>query len=36
MSGVSDHYANNEQHAISICRRIIANLNYTKKPPVYY
>jgi 3-methylcrotonyl-CoA carboxylase beta subunit len=34
MSGVSDHYANNEQHAISICRRIIANLNYTKKPPV--
>jgi 3-methylcrotonyl-CoA carboxylase beta subunit len=29
-SGVADHYANDDRHALSICRRIVANLN-TKK-----
>jgi 3-methylcrotonyl-CoA carboxylase beta subunit len=30
VSGVSDHYAQNDAHALAICRRIVANLN-TKK-----
>jgi 3-methylcrotonyl-CoA carboxylase beta subunit len=29
-SGVADHYASDDRHALAICRRIIANLN-TKK-----
>ena len=29
-SGVADHYAENDRHALEICRRIVANLN-TKK-----
>ena len=28
-SGVTDHYAMNDEHALSITRRIIRNLNYT-------
>lgn len=30
-SGVTDHYAQNDGHALSIVRRIVANLNRTKK-----
>src|SRR5271157_3666088 len=32
-SGVVDHYARNDHHALSICRRIVAGLNRQK--PVY-
>lgn len=31
ISGVADHYANNDEHAIKIIRNIVANLNYQKK-----
>ncbi len=31
ISGVSDHYANNDEHALKLVRRIVANLNYQKK-----
>ncbi len=31
VSGVSDHYAQNDAHALAICRRIVANLNYRKQ-----
>jgi len=31
VSGVSDHYALNDAHALGIVRRIVANLNYEKK-----
>src|SRR4029079_17598770 len=31
ISGVSDHLALNDAHALSILRRIVANLNYDKK-----
>jgi 3-methylcrotonyl-CoA carboxylase beta subunit len=31
VSGVADHYALDDAHALSIVRRIVANLNYTKK-----
>ncbi|MEO8400923.1 MAG: carboxyl transferase domain-containing protein [Gammaproteobacteria bacterium] len=31
VSGVADHYANNDEHALKIVRRIVANLNYQKK-----
>eukprot|EP01114_Cavostelium_apophysatum_P005461 TRINITY_DN1648_c0_g1_i1.p1 TRINITY_DN1648_c0_g1~~TRINITY_DN1648_c0_g1_i1.p1 ORF type:complete len:396 (+),score=120.17 TRINITY_DN1648_c0_g1_i1:570-1757(+) len=31
-SGVADHFANDDTHAIAICRRIVANLNYKKQP----
>lgn len=34
ISGVADHYANNDEHAIAMTRRIIANLNYQKKGSV--
>ena len=34
VSGVSDHYANNDEHALKIVRRIVANLNYQKKNPL--
>src|SRR6185503_16289443 len=30
ISGVADHYALNDAHALSIVRRIVSNLNYTK------
>lgn len=32
ISGVADHYAQNDQHALQIARQIIANLNRTKHP----
>ena len=31
ISGVADHYANDDQHALQIARRIVANLNRRKK-----
>ena len=31
VSGVSDHYALNDAHALAIVRRIVGNLNYEKK-----
>ncbi|MEO8717332.1 MAG: carboxyl transferase domain-containing protein [Burkholderiales bacterium] len=31
VSGVSDHYAQNDAHALAICRRIVANLNTRKR-----
>lgn len=31
VSGVADHYAKNDEHAISQTRRIISNLNFQKK-----
>ena len=33
-SGVADHYALDDDHAIHLTRRIVKNLNYTKKPDV--
>lgn len=33
-SGVADYYANNDEHALAITRRIISNLNYQKKGSV--
>lgn len=30
-SGVADHYAQNDEHALAMTRRIISNLNYQKK-----
>merc|ERR1719221_2200616 len=33
-SGVTDHYALDDEHALHLARRIISNLNYTKKPDV--
>jgi 3-methylcrotonyl-CoA carboxylase beta subunit len=32
-SGVADHYAENDGHALGIVRRIVANLNRQKTPP---
>ena len=32
-SGVADHYAQNDSHALGIARRIIANLNRSKSAP---
>ena len=34
ISGVADHYANNDEHALAIVRRIVANLNTTKSPHI--
>ena len=34
VSGVTDHFATNDAHALSIGRRIVANLNRVKKPNV--
>lgn len=34
VSGVADHYAQNDEHALRIARQIVANLNYQKKPSV--
>lgn len=31
ISGVADHYAENDQHALKIARTIVANLNWQKK-----
>jgi 3-methylcrotonyl-CoA carboxylase beta subunit len=33
-SGVTDHFAENDEHALAIARRIVANLNIQKQPPV--
>jgi 3-methylcrotonyl-CoA carboxylase beta subunit len=33
-SGVADHYAQNDQHALAIARRIVKNLNRGKSPGV--
>jgi 3-methylcrotonyl-CoA carboxylase beta subunit len=33
-SGVVDHYAHNDRHALAICRRIVAGLNTVKRPDV--
>jgi 3-methylcrotonyl-CoA carboxylase beta subunit len=33
-SGAADHYAENDGHALGIVRRIVANLNRAKTPPV--
>lgn len=32
ISGVTDHYAHDDAHALAIARRIVANLNRVKKP----
>lgn len=34
ISGVSDYYAQNDEHALRIARQIVANLNYQKKPTI--
>jgi 3-methylcrotonyl-CoA carboxylase beta subunit len=34
ISGVADHYANDDSHALAILRRIAANLNREKKPDI--
>src|SRR2546425_5513741 len=33
ISGVTDHYALNDEHALAICRSIVANLNRRKYIP---
>jgi 3-methylcrotonyl-CoA carboxylase beta subunit len=33
-SGVADHYANDDTHALAIVRHIVANLNYQKSPNI--
>jgi len=33
-SGVADHYAHNDSHALGMVRRIVANLNWKKTPSV--
>ncbi|MBN9421781.1 MAG: methylcrotonoyl-CoA carboxylase [Candidatus Accumulibacter sp. 66-26] len=34
VSGVVDHFAENDAHALAIARRIVADLNWQKRPPV--
>jgi 3-methylcrotonyl-CoA carboxylase beta subunit len=34
VSGVTDHYAQNDRHALGIARRIVGNLNRVKQPGV--
>ncbi len=34
ISGVTDHYAENDAHALGIARRIVASLNTVKRPDV--
>ncbi|KAJ3091222.1 Methylcrotonoyl-CoA carboxylase beta chain, mitochondrial [Quaeritorhiza haematococci] len=34
VSGVTDYYAHNDEHALHLGRTIVANLNYEKKPQV--
>ena len=31
-SGVVDHYAHDDRHALALCRRIVAGLNHVKRP----
>ena len=33
ISGVTDHYALNDRHALAMCREIVANLNRRKRTP---
>merc|ERR1719225_470953 len=33
-SGVTDHYAVDDEHALHLARRVVANLNYVKNPAV--
>ncbi|KAH8550292.1 methylcrotonoyl-CoA carboxylase beta chain [Umbelopsis sp. PMI_123] len=33
-SGVTDHFALNDEHALALARRVVGTLNYTKKPQV--
>jgi 3-methylcrotonyl-CoA carboxylase beta subunit len=33
-SGVVDHYARDDRHALALCRRIVAGLNHSKQPQV--
>ncbi len=33
-SGVVDHYAQNDRHALAICRRIVGGLNRVKRPDI--
>src|SRR5580692_4205069 len=33
-SGVVDHYAHDDRHALALCRRIVAGLNHVKRPGV--
>lgn len=33
LSGVTDHYAHNDEHALSIARSIVSSLNYSAKQP---
>jgi 3-methylcrotonyl-CoA carboxylase beta subunit len=33
-SGVVDHYANDDRHALALCRRIVGGLNGAKRPDV--
>ena len=34
ISGVADHYAENDAHALAIARRIVGNLNWRKRSPL--
>jgi 3-methylcrotonyl-CoA carboxylase beta subunit len=34
ISGVADHLANDDTHALAIARRIVSNLNYAKQPNI--
>jgi 3-methylcrotonyl-CoA carboxylase beta subunit len=34
ISGVADHYANDDTHALAIARRIVSHLNHEKKPDI--
>jgi len=34
ISGVADHYAENDAHALAIARRIVGNFNWRKCPPL--
>jgi len=33
-SGVTDHFALDDEHALHLARRVVTNLNYTKRPDV--
>jgi 3-methylcrotonyl-CoA carboxylase beta subunit len=33
-SGVVDHYAYDDRHALALCRRVVAGLNTVKQPPL--
>lgn len=35
-SGVTDHYAQSDEHALYLTRQVVANLNWSKKPNVRY